>query len=223
MKSILIASHIFSGVLVLLTGIAAMVSQPKGGTWHKRWGYTYYFGMLLVAFSSVLSMALYDFFFFLFPIAIFSIHLVYSGFRAIHQGRSGNITRLDWLVAWSTAIIGLALFAYGIYVLSLSNNIPLAILSLVFGFFIALSGYGDIKIYRALARQEPMWWWFHHMRGMLGSYIAAFTAFLVQNGEWLKLGDAQIILWIAPGVIGGFGIGLWSKHYKKKFEAEKSL
>lgn len=172
MKSILIANHIFSGVLVLLTGLAAMISQPKGGLWHKRWGYTYFFGMLLVAFSSVLSMALYDFFFFLFPIAIFSIHLVYSGFRAIAQGRTGSITRLDWLVAWSTTLIGLAPFGYGFYVWGGSNNIPLAILSLVFGFFIALSGYGDIKIYRALERQEPMWWWFHLMRGMLGSYIA---------------------------------------------------
>ena len=218
MKSTLIYSHIIGGVIVLLTGIIAMLIQPKGNKLHKRIGLIYYFTMIYVALSSVVSMLLFDFFFFLFPIAIFSFHLVYSGFRATKQAKTNTIAWYDWLVAYGTFLIGFALFGYGVNVIYCENNMPLAILSMVFGLFIALSGFGDVKIYKKLQEQGKMWWWFHHMRGMLGSYIAAFTAFLVQNGEYFHWGNAQIILWVAPGVLGGFGIGIWSKYYREKFK-----
>lgn len=209
-------SHIICGALVLLIGLCIMILQPKGNGLHKKLGWIYYLAMIWIAISSILTMVFFRFYFFLFPIAIFSFHLVYSGFRAIKMKNSTHAKWYDWLVASATFIFGLGMFIYGCMLLFQGQN-GLAILSLIFGFFIAWSGIGDLYIYRNLANQTKMWWWFHHMRGMLGGYIAALTAFLVQNGEHIPVIGHSWIIWVAPGVLGGIGIAKWSNYYKQKF------
>lgn len=194
-----------------------MIHQPKGNKTHKTLGWIYFFCMTWIACSSLLSMLFFRFYLLLFAIAIFTFHLVYSGVSAIRIKRTRKIKKQDFLVAWLTLGFGLILVASAIYWL-INKQTGLAILSGVFGCFIAWSGVGDLLIYKKIHQQKPMWWWFHHMRGMLGSYIAAFTAFLVQNSEHLSAGPYILLVWFGPGVIGGFGIAWWSKYYRNKFK-----
>ncbi|MCY7358844.1 MAG: DUF2306 domain-containing protein, partial [Rudanella sp.] len=64
-------------------------------------------------------------------------------------------------------------------------------------------------------------WFFQHFTRMGGSYIAAFTAFLVNNnGRMLPTGTPEwvyLVGWISPSVIGGMLIGRTVAYYKKKF------
>jgi uncharacterized membrane protein len=217
--SFLLTSHIICGALVLVLGLIIMLLQPKGNSWHKKLGWIYYLAMCWISLSAVITMIFFKFIFFLFPVAIFSFHLVYSGFRAIKLKHAGNLAWYDWVVAIGTLLFGVGLFTYGIYQLINGHN-GTAILSLIFGFFISWSALGDISIYKNINNQTKMWWWMHHMRGMLGGYLAAITAFLVQNGEHIPVIGNSWLIWVLPGAIGGTGLSIWSKYYRRKFAKE---
>ena len=53
------------------------------------------------------------------------------------------------------------------------------------------------------------------MRGMIASYIAAVTAFVVVNLA-PHFGNAWWV-WLGPAIIGVPGIVLWQVYYRKKF------
>lgn len=59
-----------------------------------------------------------------------------------------------------------------------------------------------------------------HMVGLLTSGIAAYTAFFVFGGyTWMEKilpGMWQVLPWVAPGVLGGLGITLGVKYFRKK-------
>jgi len=59
-----------------------------------------------------------------------------------------------------------------------------------------------------------------HMVGLLTSGIAAYTAFFVFGGyTWMAKilpGTWQVLPWVAPGLIGGVGIALGVKYYRRK-------
>jgi len=62
---------------------------------------------------------------------------------------------------------------------------------------------------------EKMFWWYAHLQGMIGSYIAAWTAFslvtigpLVHGAWWL---------WVVPISIGIPAIVATTAYYQRKF------
>jgi hypothetical protein len=59
-----------------------------------------------------------------------------------------------------------------------------------------------------------------HMVGLLTSGIAAYSAFFVFGGyTWMQQilpGMWQVLPWVAPGVVGGVGITLGVKYFRKK-------
>ncbi len=59
------------------------------------------------------------------------------------------------------------------------------------------------------------YWFQNHISRMGGSYIATVTAFLVVNNPPYILG---LVVWIAPGVIGGTIINFIRRSYHKKYE-----
>lgn len=68
-----------------------------------------------------------------------------------------------------------------------------------------------------------MHWWFEHMGGMLGSCIATVTAFVAVNAPRLGLGSSgSLIAWTAPPVVGGVGLTLWIRYYRRKFNPRRS-
>jgi CHASE2 domain-containing sensor protein len=62
--------------------------------------------------------------------------------------------------------------------------------------------------------KEKMFWWYEHLQGMMASYIAAWTAFLVVTvGRFVH----AWWLWIVPTAIGVPAITLTTVYYKRKF------
>ena len=62
-----------------------------------------------------------------------------------------------------------------------------------------------------------MHWWFQHMGAMLGSCIAATTAFLVVNSGRLGFQTFALAVWLTPTVIGVPTIALWTAYYRRRF------
>jgi hypothetical protein len=62
---------------------------------------------------------------------------------------------------------------------------------------------------------EKMNWWFVHLQGMIGSYIAAMTAFSAVNlSHWF---GAAWWVWLWPTMVGVPAIAIWTAYYKRKF------
>jgi hypothetical protein len=76
-------------------------------------------------------------------------------------------------------------------------------LSLLFGTLALLAVRTDIRTFRRGIAFPPRWWLIHHIQAMVGSFIAAVTAFLVQNGSRLTgMQEHQWVFWIAPTLLG---------------------
>jgi uncharacterized membrane protein YoaT (DUF817 family) len=100
-----------------------------------------------------------------------------------------------------------------------------------FGFFLASNAYKDMRSFR----QPPAdrnWWWYYHIERMSGSYIAAVTAFAVQNLTRLLPVELMWLPWVIPTIVGVPLIARTIRAYRRKFDqprqqrgslAEKSL
>ncbi|MDF9761712.1 uncharacterized protein YacL [Peribacillus simplex] len=107
--------------------------------------------------------------------------------RGIHT-KWGELYHASYVVIFITAII-----------LSILRWEEIAYL-----FYVALLSY-SFAIYGYLARKQH-WknWIIHHIRGMLGSYIGAVTALLVNVGSSIPLINNLPMLWFwfLPTIIG---------------------
>jgi hypothetical protein len=62
---------------------------------------------------------------------------------------------------------------------------------------------------------EKMFWWYTHLGNMIGSYIAAWSAFSVVTLS-RYLGDAWYV-WLWPTIVGVPAIVLTTAYYRRKF------
>lgn len=227
MKTLIIAlliSHVAAGTIALLIGLVPMFSK-KGGTLHNRTGRVYVWCMTYVAASAALLFILqpYTIFrLFLAGIAIFSFYLSTTGWRAVKQKKTGFAPIDQWLT-YCTLAVSFGMIGYGVYLVTRSVS-SMSILFTFFGILTFTFAFQDFrrfdkpleKMHRGAAP-----WFFQHFTRMGGSYIAAFTAFLVNNnGRMLPAGTPEWVHlagWIAPSIIGGMLIGRTVAFYKKKF------
>jgi hypothetical protein len=91
---------------------------------------------------------------------------------------------------------------------------PVSIVSIVFGAIGVRLGLRSIFGFLKPPR-EKMFWWFDHLQGMIGSYIAAMTAFSAVN--LTRFFGAAWWVWLWPTIVGVPAIALWTAYYKKKF------
>src|SRR5437588_569476 len=120
---------------------------------------------------------------------------------------------------WMMAVVAATALVLGFY-----RPIVFLALIAVFSFYMAFVGYR--VLYRKQPRQgqggylrppqDQNFWWYDHMGGMIGSYIAAVSAFSVVNLRFLP----PLVRWLWPVAIGVPVILLWIRYYKKRF-AEK--
>ena len=80
-----------------------------------------------------------------------------------------------------------------------------------------LSGAAGLR-YWLKAPRERMHWWYQHMADMIGTCIAALTAFLVVNARSLGMPRFSLLVWLAPTLVGVPAIVLWTLHYKRRFK-----
>ncbi len=208
--------HIAAGFGAFFIAPVVMIVK-KGGKTHRQWGIYYLYAMTVVAVSAIL-LTFYRPNLFLFFIAIFSYYFAFSGYRVLRRKRPDKgqkAERLDWSVALAALAVCAGMAVWGVSLI-VSDNFGFAAILLTFG---VLGGVGIGSDVRKLARPslEKNAWWFDHMGGMVGSYIAAVTAFSVQNFTFMP----PILRWLWPTAIGAIGLTVWIRYYRAKFSRSK--
>ena len=212
-------SHVIAGSVALLTGLLAIFVGKKGGKAHRRNGRIYFWAMFWVFISALLIVIFFRFNFFLSVIAFFSFYMAFSGYRVLKIRKTKKPQWIDWFAAIVTITVGLLLLSFGIYkVIETNGKAMFAHLSIFFGLFTIQTSYVSLHRFIRKRYKDPLWWWFAHMQSMGGSFIAASTAFLVQNG---KSAPYYWTLWVGPTVIGVILLVYWTMKYKKQFAAKK--
>ena len=225
--AVLLISHIAAGTIALLTGLIPMLAQ-KGGKLHNRAGLVYVWCMIYVAGSAMLLCLLQEFKLFrmfLAGIAVFSFYLSFTGWRAVLQKRAKiGPAQTDKWITYGTIIVSLAMTGFGGWLLYRNGPAFMAIIFTFFGiltFTFSRRDFVQLNKPQAKMQRETAPWLFQHFTRMSGSYIATFTAFLVNNmyrmipantPDWI-----QTTGWIAPSLIGSVLIYRTVVYYRKKF------
>jgi len=233
MKTLITAtltSHVVLGTIALLIGLVPMFSK-KGSPLHNRTGRVYVWCMTYVAASAALLFVIQPFTIFrlfLAGIAVFSFYLSTTGWRAVKQKKIG-FTSFDQWLTYGTLIVSVAMVGFGIFLITQSASF----MSILFTFFGVLTMTFAIQDFQQFGKPlEKMHrgaapWFFQHFTRMGGSYVAAFTAFLVNNNyRMLPAGTPEWVFlagWIAPSLIGGMLIGRTVVFYKKKFAGKAGV
>ena len=192
---ITLIAHVIAGTLALLSGPIAMMRQD-GGNLHRLAGKTFFRSMMIIA-ATGLGMAWYRSSLFLVLIGVFSFYITFTGYRALslknlHYGVKAGWQ--DWTALVVCGIFGIFQLITGGY--NLFQGDSFGIVSLVFGTIFTLRIVSDFRRF-TYNNGERKSWLYVHIGNMMGAYIAAVTAFLVQNVQI----EPAFIVWIAPTIL----------------------
>ena len=212
--------HIAAGFIALATGLVPMFAK-KGGKAHILWGTVYFWAMFLVAFTALLRFQMQMRLIFLAAIAIFSFYNTFTGVRLIQRKESLKASWLDYFASIVAIMCAFAMLYFAFMGYQKGDRF-LSILFLVFGVAIFAMSFEDLRVFmgKKVINDEgkPVqirYWFQNHISRMGGSYIATVTAFLVVNNPPYIPG---LVVWIAPGVIGGIIISFVRRSYHKKYK-----
>jgi len=209
-----LAVHITAGSGAFVFAPLALLTA-KGGKAHRLWGKIYFWCMAVVGVTAIV-MAAYRPTLFLALVAIFSFYSAFVAYRVLGQKAAWKGERvarpLDWTAALLCFTASSVLAFLGLVKPLLIQN--LGIPAIVFG---AIGMYISGKATWRFTHppEEKMFWWYAHLQGMIGSYIAAWTAFCVVtigprlHGAWW--------IWVLPTAIGVPAITFTTAYYKRKF------
>ena len=217
--NIFLALHVAGGGTGLLTGILSLSAQ-KGGNVHTKSGIVFYFAMLTVAATSFLLSVLHPNPF-LFAVGVFTGYTTLTGRRYLTQKQKGLANQTDNFEKILVAIM--FVFVLVFLYLGMSSLIKQNYFGIVFLVF----GWGTFNMVRedyAIIQGKntnPMLWLRMHISRMTGAWIAAFTAFIVVNGDKITALLPQnlatitfILLWLLPAFIGTPFIIYWLRKMK---------
>lgn len=187
-----------AGIGALVFGALAIILK-RNTPRHKPIGRLYFYCMTIIFITGVF-LSVCKGLLFLFFIAIFTYYATIIAYRALrlkslHENQKP--TFLDWAVEAIAGItfIGLIIFGFYFYFKNRDMN---AVIPLTFGGF---GLWGVLKNTKRLLSKpkETMYWLKMHVGNMLGSYIGAITAFVVNQSEYIPL--PPVVLWLGPAVI----------------------
>lgn len=209
---ILLIIHIAGGTTALVSGLISMLTR-KGGKAHTRAGKIYFWGMSAVFVTAVVLSVARDSIFLLL-VGFFSYYLTVRGYRVLYlknlpAGQKAAV--MDWMITGVAAVFIVALTGWGAFLLIMGYS--MGIVAIVFAFIGGLFVRKDILQFMR-PPQEKMHWWYSHISSMGGSYISAFTAFIVTN---VQVPEYQWVLWLLPSVIGTILIIRTVRYYKARF------
>ncbi len=201
MYSILLLFHVFTGTSGLLTGLVAMLVRKGPGT-HSLSGRFFSISMAACALSALI-MCLIKFNPFLLAISLFTLYMLQAGLRSIVLWKSEEVSKpvfRDYLPLYigfplTAFMIGFPIFRY------LAGQGSLTNILLFFGLIMLSFLIQDVRLIRDKSAWKPYnkQWLRRHIGMMGGTYIAAFTAFAVNN---IHVGPAWLS-WMLPSVLGG--------------------
>jgi len=196
--TVAIIIHVLAGIGALIFGALAIILK-KNTPKHKPVGRIYFYCMSTIFVTGVF-LSVCKGLLFLFFIAIFTYYSTIIAYRALrlknlHNGQKP--AKIDWIVEAIAGItfVGLIIFAIVYYIQNKDIN---ALIPFVFG---TMGLLGVIKNTKSLLQgpKETMYWLKKHIGNMLGSYIGAITAFVVNQSEHIPL--PPIALWLVPAAI----------------------
>jgi hypothetical protein len=210
----LLGIHVVAGFLAFFAAPVALFTL-KGGAVHRRFG-KYYLCLMSVVSATAIVIALYRPIAFLALVAVFSFYFAFKGYRVL-QRKHSPATAVDWIGAVLMVGSGAGLITLGA-VQPAGFPMPSPAVSLAFGVVAVLFGGFDIvQFLRPPADKNA--WWYSHMSGMLGSYIAAVSAFSAVNMKFLP----PTVRWLWPTLVGVPVIFLWIGYYQRKFGRKKEV
>jgi len=217
MEKFLIISHICCGGIVLLLGIVQMLNR-KGGKSHLILGKIYVGAMWWICLSAWSIILFYRFSAFLMVIAALTFYASFTGVRVLRRKQVGSEKWYDWAVAILTACFGIGLIGYAAFVyFNYPGNEIIVLLCTLFGFFTFVNAYKDLRFFIRKKAKTKLWWMSQHISAMGGSYIAAVTAFAVQNPDiFMPNSSYQWLLWVLPASIGRPITAIVAKKYSTK-------
>ncbi len=206
--------HAASGGVALVVAPLAMLVR-KGGDWHRRWGRIFFYSMAVVCLTAIISgilrpnplMAL---------VAIFSFHMCASGYRAlylkrVHQGQRPG--RVDFLLHGIAGLVNGGLFLWGMGHLMLGHRDSFSLIFTAFGAVGLLMVWGQMRRFYK-TNHDKRDWFYAHMAGFLGGYVATVSAFSAVNLHMIKPVWLQ---WLWPTLVGAPLIALWIRYYRNSF------
>lgn len=201
MKTILLVTiiiHVIAGIGALLSGAMAILLR-KNTPKHKPMGRIYFWCMTVIFITGIFVSVAKELLFFFF-IAIFTYYATLIAYRALRLKNLHTTQKpalVDWLIQGIAGLVFLSMFIVALFNLPKPGNDG-AIIALVF------CSMGLTGVFRNSKRfikgpSETNYWLKMHIGNMLGSYIGAITAFLVNQSEHIPVNP--LFLWLGPTVI----------------------
>ncbi|MBN9383128.1 MAG: hypothetical protein J0H74_20390 [Chitinophagaceae bacterium] len=208
---IILILHIIGGFFALISGAIAMLTR-KGGRIHRRNGKIYFVCMTVVFVSAVILSTAHHIPFLL-MVGFFSYYMVVRGYRILYLknlGRGQRPAVLDWTIVLLAGGFIICLLGWGI--VHAIRGPGMGYVAIVFGGLGSSFLAGDVRKFLRPST-EKMHWWYTHIAGMCGGYIATVTAFVVVNVQM----NPGWVPWLLPTAIGGPLIARTITKYKKRF------
>lgn len=211
-------AHIVAGIVALAAFWIPLVAR-KGSAVHRRAGWVYACAMWVAALAAwaICAARLSDDnrnndadAVFLAFVGLLAANGAGTGLRVIRR-KSKTTASASPVDVGSSAILLMAALALGGLGIQAGSTLHVAFA----GLGVVLSG-----------RQLRYWlkgpvskhdWWYAHMGNMVAACIGTVTAFLVVNVPRFGLQPYALYFWLGPGVVGGIGLALWTRHYRRKF------
>lgn len=232
----LLLVHVVAGFV----GLAAFwvpVFARKGGRAHVRAGRVYAWCAYVVTLSAVTAAVgrivsyrymgigvaeqpgLYGFAVLLGYLGVVTFVMVRQGLRvlATRKAPEGLRTPVHEALAWAS--MSSSVIAVGFALAVWSEVSPILLGMSPIGLF---TGRRMLRLMRDPGDQR-MGWFYSHLASMLGGGIAFHTAFIVFGAQRLWAyeieGPLAIVPWILPTAVGVPAIVVWSRRYRRRFEA----
>lgn len=216
---LILMAHVAGGTVGLVSFWIPALAR-KGGSLHRKAGRVYVRGMGVVTVTGVpLSLAAFGAGnwiggTFLLYLVVITGTALYAGLRALRSKAGPHLflTPLHLALAWLNLAAGAAVLIVGL----LTQVWLLAGFSLIG----LLAGIGMLQFIRK-PPTDPLYWWYEHFGGMIGTGIAAHVAFLNFGARRMipgySLGDWGMLAWFVPVVVGVIASNRIEAHYRRKF------
>jgi len=210
--NIFLILHIAGGSIGLIAGTINMV-RKKGDSKHKLTGKFFLYGMFTAAICALVMSVMHTSYF-LFITGIFTIYMVSTGQRYLLLRREQKPGLIDWALTVFMLFFAIIFIALGIF--KLTKGESFGIVFIAFGYIGMRMVWGDVKNHTGKTELKNTWLVLHLQR-MIGTYIAATTAFLVVNlPQDILPGYLNFIPWLTPTVILVPLIFKWTRKYEVK-------
>ncbi|MFL5754314.1 MAG: hypothetical protein ACJ76F_12960 [Bacteroidia bacterium] len=190
--------HVIAGCLALLSGLGAIIFRNKIKN-HRPFGKVYFWCMSIIFFTA-LYISVYRQNWFLLFIAVFTYYSAITAIRSLKLKKlhlDQRPKKLDWFIEILNLLGNLSLLSLAI-ILFINSVWQWAIICLIFSLIGFRGAQANIKRLQGKVISSN-YWLLAHIGGMLGSYIGAITAFMVNNNRWMHL--PMVVVWLGPAAM----------------------